>query len=66
MERHVSRRTVVKLAYAAPLVAATIRMDQRGASASAPCIPPCGRCFACSDATDPVTGHCRPIPGCVP
>jgi len=70
MQRRTVLRSAVKLAYATPLIVATARLGQRGASASVPCDPPCGRCEYCPDAIPPDApddwqGGCWPIPGCI-
>lgn len=56
----VNRRSVVKLAYAAPVVAATMELTRVNALAG-----PCPVCEPCFRYNDPLN-ECVPIPGCVP
>jgi hypothetical protein len=49
MNRRTVIRRAVKLAYATPLIAATVRMDQKGAAASPGDDRVCGTGFLCLD-----------------
>jgi hypothetical protein len=62
MQRRTVLRSAVKLAYATPLVVATVKFTEKAAFACSPQTVPCGPCETCDDRV----GGCVPIPGCIP